>query len=245
MLFLSEEFGFLKSIANLSHPPSGSATVHLRFAGQYWDDESGLHYNWNRYYDLTTGRYISSDPIGLAGGLDTYGYALANPIMYTDPEGLSALSKKAKDFAKNANLPAWCSTAIDIIDELDPWHISETISEADEEKELEKLKPKSDPKGESNSDGEADEGNKSDGGATSVEETVAEENAPTLPDPEIQDLQKVKEKDGNKAAQEAGYKDAHDAKKNYGDSKVNIYKDKKTGEYYIWDGNKDTEPQLL
>ncbi len=74
--------------------PSGSATVNLRFAGQYWDDESGLHYNWNRYYDPTTGRYISSDPIGLAGGLNTYVYAFANPIMYTDPEGLSAVAKK-------------------------------------------------------------------------------------------------------------------------------------------------------
>ena len=68
--------------------PTGSATVNLRFAGQYWDSESSLHYNWNRYYDPATGRYISSDPIGLAGGLNTYGYALANPVMYTDPEGL-------------------------------------------------------------------------------------------------------------------------------------------------------------
>ena len=70
--------------------PTGSATVNLRFPGQYFDDESGLHYNWNRYYNPETGRYISSDPIGLAGGLNTFGYANANPVMYTDPEGLNA-----------------------------------------------------------------------------------------------------------------------------------------------------------
>lgn len=68
--------------------PTGSATVNLRFAGQYWDAESDLHYNWNRYYDPETGRYISSDPIGLSGGLNTFGYVSANPAMYTDPEGL-------------------------------------------------------------------------------------------------------------------------------------------------------------
>lgn len=67
--------------------PSGTATVNLRFAGQYYDDESGLHYNWNRYYDPETGRYISSDPIGLAGGLNTFAYTGANPVMYVDPEG--------------------------------------------------------------------------------------------------------------------------------------------------------------
>ncbi len=68
--------------------PSGSVTVNLRMAGQYYDSESGLFYNWNRYYDPETGRYISSDPIGLEGGMNTYNYAIVSPIMYTDPEGL-------------------------------------------------------------------------------------------------------------------------------------------------------------
>lgn len=68
--------------------PDGSTTINLRFAGQYYDAESSLHYNWNRYYDPRTGRYITSDPIGLAGGLNTYGYVDANPVMFTDPKGM-------------------------------------------------------------------------------------------------------------------------------------------------------------
>ena len=68
--------------------PTGSATVNLRFPGQYFDAETTLHYNWNRYYNPATGRYISSDPIGLAGGLATYNYAMISPLVFFDPEGL-------------------------------------------------------------------------------------------------------------------------------------------------------------
>ncbi len=71
--------------------PAGKAPLefNLRFPGQYYDKESGLHYNYFRDYDPKTGRYITSDPIGLAGGLDTYGYVRGNPLSYVDPFGLS------------------------------------------------------------------------------------------------------------------------------------------------------------
>ncbi|MCQ8895784.1 DUF6531 domain-containing protein [Limnobacter humi] len=65
------------------------AACKLRFQGQYWDEESGLHYNLNRYYDPQTGQFISQDPIGLAGGLNLYQYA-PNPVTWVDPWGLSS-----------------------------------------------------------------------------------------------------------------------------------------------------------
>ncbi len=88
--------------------PSGSATVNLRMPGQYYDSESGLFYNWNRYYNPSLGRYISSDPIGLEGGLNTFNYAGVSPLMYVDPEG-RLISCAPGDFmceAQKANLIA-------------------------------------------------------------------------------------------------------------------------------------------
>lgn len=61
---------------------------NLRFPGQYYDQESQLHYNYFRSYDPSTGRYVEADPIGLAGSLNVYTYANANSIDSSDPLGL-------------------------------------------------------------------------------------------------------------------------------------------------------------
>lgn len=65
---------------------------NLRFPGQYFDSETKLHYNYHRNYDPQTGRYIQSDPIGLGGGINTFIYALDNPISKFDRDGLTTLT---------------------------------------------------------------------------------------------------------------------------------------------------------
>ena len=67
----------------------GVFTYNLRFPGQYFDKETNLFYNGHRDYDPQTGRYIESDPIGLAGGLNPYVYVLNQPTRYVDPLGLN------------------------------------------------------------------------------------------------------------------------------------------------------------
>ncbi|MGW7067470.1 RHS repeat-associated core domain-containing protein [Streptomyces sp. NPDC054855] len=72
-----------------------TAYTPLRFPGQYYDPETGLHYNYFRHYDPETARYLTADPIGLAGGFAPHNY-VPNPFMWIDPLGLSLL-----DVSKN------------------------------------------------------------------------------------------------------------------------------------------------
>ena len=58
---------------------SSGPNSDLRFPGQWFQSESGLHQNWMRDYDPTTGRYLQGDPLGLVDGASVYGYALQNP----------------------------------------------------------------------------------------------------------------------------------------------------------------------
>ncbi|MCV5397038.1 RHS repeat-associated core domain-containing protein, partial [Escherichia coli] len=67
----------------------GGVAQNLRYQGQYLDRETGLHYNLHRYYDPDVGRFMVTDPIGLAGGINLYQYA-PNPLSWIDPLGLLA-----------------------------------------------------------------------------------------------------------------------------------------------------------
>lgn len=81
--------GFGENAADISN---GGAYFHqpLRLPGQYFDDETGLNYNLFRYYAPECGRFISQDPIGLAGGLNLYAYA-PNTLRWIDPWGLATV----------------------------------------------------------------------------------------------------------------------------------------------------------
>ena len=80
--------GVYKPFGEADVNPNSSVVNNHRFPGQYYDAETGLHYNYHRYYDLATGRYLTADPIGQGGGINLFIYVENNPINLIDPLGL-------------------------------------------------------------------------------------------------------------------------------------------------------------
>ncbi|EAM1086492.1 RHS repeat-associated core domain-containing protein [Salmonella enterica] len=87
-----DAYGNLVEEETATHWETGERLISfrnpLRFQGQYEDEESGLFYNLNRYYQPELGRYITPDPVGLTGGLNQYAYVGNSPTQWIDPLGL-------------------------------------------------------------------------------------------------------------------------------------------------------------
>ncbi|MGY2397460.1 RHS repeat-associated core domain-containing protein, partial [Pseudomonas sp. SDO5271_S396] len=77
-----------RAYGEIARLDAGKIDNPLRFQGQYFDQESGLHYNRHRYYNPDLGRYLTPDPVKLAGGINAYRY-VPNPTGWVDPLGLS------------------------------------------------------------------------------------------------------------------------------------------------------------
>jgi len=118
---------------------------NLRFAGQYFDKETDLHYNWNRYYAPTIGRYTRQDPA--EDGLNLYVYVMNNPLTGIDPEGLMTLEQAqqqeqqegsyfddptriflAGDFASDAGSGYVLNNPVNLIDPLGLLNLAETYA---------------------------------------------------------------------------------------------------------------------
>jgi RHS repeat-associated protein len=83
-LFEYEAFGALTTAGNTDGTPPP-----FRLRGQYYDEETGLHYSLHRYFEPATGRFITRDPLGIAAGRNLYQFG-PNPITWEDPFGLSS-----------------------------------------------------------------------------------------------------------------------------------------------------------
>ena len=83
----SDPFG--TDAANANPAGAGTFAYNLRFPGQVFDGQAGLHQNGFRNYDPASGRYVESDPLGVAVSVGTYAYVDADPLHFADPSGLA------------------------------------------------------------------------------------------------------------------------------------------------------------
>ncbi|MDR7152748.1 RHS repeat-associated protein [Hydrogenophaga palleronii] len=104
-----EPFGKASIVTPQAMAENPTITSNLRLPGQYEDEETDLHYNWNRYYDPAIGRYVTEDPIGLSGGVNFYAYAEGSPLRLLDPEGLSVIQSPSIGGPGNSRGPDICT----------------------------------------------------------------------------------------------------------------------------------------
>jgi len=82
---------YYKPFGEATINPNSTVVNNIRLPGQYFDNETSLHYNYHRYYDPRTGRYLTPDPIGLEGGINLYWYVENSPTALTDVYGLKPI----------------------------------------------------------------------------------------------------------------------------------------------------------
>ncbi|MES2206098.1 MAG: RHS repeat-associated core domain-containing protein [Pseudomonadota bacterium] len=105
---------------------------NLRYAGQYFDSETGLHESRYRYYDPKTGRYLTPDPIGLAGGMHRYNYVSGDPINKTDATGLCPLCVIPALMVRAAIVGGVADASIQLATrgKIDWWQVADTAFDA-------------------------------------------------------------------------------------------------------------------
>jgi RHS repeat-associated protein len=77
-----------------AHSIAGTGVLDARFPGQWYQTETGLHYNWHRSYDPAVGRYTQPDPLGFVDGPSVYGYGGGRPLIIPDYTGLQAYTNQ-------------------------------------------------------------------------------------------------------------------------------------------------------
>jgi RHS repeat-associated protein len=115
-----EPFGKAAIVTPATTAENPTIVSNLRLPGQYEDEETGLHYNWNRYYDTTIGRYVTEDPIGLAGGVNVFTYVEGNPLRFIDPRGLAVGPVSPNTGSPNSRGPTTCSGSDCVTPPVDP-----------------------------------------------------------------------------------------------------------------------------